>query len=335
MRVNHELRCGARAVAPVVVALLAAACAAHRPTLAGVDANSTPRPISTLNQQIVSAAATSSVATDYNIGAEDLLEVTLFDIQAEKGEPQRVPVRVSQSGVVNLPLVGRVQAGGLTVERLEESLRERYKRFIRDPQVTVFVKEYRSYRVSVVGYVEKAGIIEISGEKTLLEVLALAGGLNKEAGKTVQLTRQTAEGGRTFVIDLDRLARGGDTRLNVPIRSGDIVNVPKAGVFYVEGSVKKPGAYPLLEEVTITQALATAGGADESLSKLSGTTLFRKLPNGDREAIPIQLAAIRAGKANDILIAENDVILVPMSGVKWLVDRFIGSIGMGLAIPAF
>jgi len=313
--------------------LLASGCFARRqPQIP--QAASEPNEIAALNRQIAQAAS-STPKRDYTIGAEDLLEITLYDIQSADGEPRVLKARVSASGNIVLPLVGQVKAAGLTTAGLEQRLREKFKRYIRDPQLTVFVKEYRSYRVSVVGYVEKPGVLRISGQKSLLEVIAMAGGLDKEAGKTVQLTRKTKSGVKTVVIDLDRLSRQGDLALNLTMAPGDVVTVPKAGVFYVVGSVKKPGAYPLLEPVTVTQALATAGGPDPKLAKTKGTKVFRRLPNGERKAIPVDLAAIRAGKAEDFMIQENDVIVVPMSQVKFVVDRFIGSIGMGLAIPAF
>lgn len=323
-------------VAPVAAALLltvlCSACWVRRPPRLP-EKNAGANEIEALNRKI--AAAVTAAKRDYTIGAEDLLEVTLFDIQGAGGEPRVVKSRVSASGLITLPLVGQVQAAGLTTSELETSLREKFRRFIHDPQITVFVEEYRSYRVSVVGYVEKPGVLEVSGDKTLLEVLAMAGGLNKDAGRTVQLTRNVGGEVRTAIIDLDRLSRKGDISLNVTMLPGDVVNVPKAGVFYVEGSVRKPGAYPLIDTVTVTQALATAGGIDPRLGKAGGTTLYRRSKGGEREIIHVDIDAIRKGRAEDILVKEDDVLVVPMSSVKFVVDRFIGSIGMGLAIPAY
>jgi len=322
----------ASVAAALLLAGLFSGCWARKPPRLPED-NSQAREIESLNREI--AAAVTGAKRDYTIGAEDLLEVTLFDIQGAAGEPRVVKSRVSASGLITLPLIGQVRAAGLTTSELEASLREKFRKFIHDPQITVFVEEYRSYRVSVVGYVEKPGVLEVSGDKTLLEVLAMAGGLNKDAGRTVQLTRNVDGEVRTAIIDLDRLSRRGDVSLNVAMLPGDVVNVPKAGVFYVEGSVRKPGAYPLVDTVTVTQALATAGGIDPRLGKAGGTTLYRRSKGGEREIIQIDIDAIREGRAEDILVKEDDVLVVPMSSVKFVVDRFIGSIGMGLAIPAY
>jgi len=214
-------------------------------------------------------------------------------------------------------------------------LRKRYKKFIHEPQITVFIKEYRSYRVSVVGYVEDPGLYEISGDKTLLAALGMAGGLNDAAGTTVRLTRRTDKGLRTYYIDLDRVLLEGDMSLNVPLLAGDVVNVPKAGIFYVEGSVKNPGSYPIRGALTVTQAIATAGGSDPRLAKESATTLFRRGRNGEREAIPIDLDGIRSGRVPDLQVAENDVILVPMSTAKFVTQMFVSRIGIGYSINGF
>lgn len=318
-----------------LLALLAACSAAHV-----AQQVKTSEPASTdadqINRTLAVASATASrPASDYRIGADDLLEVTLFDIETRNGEPRVLAVRVSQSGLVTLPLVGAVNVGGKTPVEAEEALRTHYKRFIHEPQIAVFVKEYKSYRVSVVGYVEKPGVFEVTGERTLLEVIALAGGINDRAGKTVQVSRMREGRMETLVVDLDRLAQQGDMSLNLTMMSGDVVNVPRAGVVYVEGSVKKPGAYRLREAMTLTQAISAAGGPDEKLANRGGTRLFRRGDHGDRQEVPIDIGAIDNGKAEDLRLAENDVVVVPMSIPKYVVDRFIGGIGMGLSVPLF
>jgi polysaccharide export outer membrane protein len=293
--------------------------------------------VQALNREIALAATGTEVRrpTDYRIGPDDLLEVTLFDVEGRNGEPRHIDVRVAQSGSVTLPLIGQVELGGQTGAAAETTLREQYRRFIRDPQIAVFVKEYRSYRVSVVGYVEKPGVFDISGERTLLEVLAMAGGLSERAGKTVQISRRHPDRLETLVVDLDRLAHEGDGALNLNMMSGDVVNVPKAGVVYVQGSVKKPGAYRLRDAMTLTQAISAAGGPDEKLANAGGTRLFRRGPNGERQEVPIDMGAIDRGKVEDTMLVENDIVVVPMSLPRYVVDRFIGGVGMGLSVPVF
>ncbi len=321
----------------VAVLLLVAGCTSARHIASQVPPPSRDRPeAAALDQQIALAAGRQAArTTDYRIGADDLLEVTLFDVEGKNGEPRQVTARVSQSGALTLPLIGQVTVGGKTPVEAEETLRQQYRRYIRDPQLSVFVKEYRSYRVSVVGYVEKPGVYEVTGERTVLEVLAMAGGLNAKAGKTVQISRGRDDRMQTLVIDLDRLSHDGDMRANVAMMPGDVVNVPKAGVVYVQGSVKKPGAYRLRDAMTVMQALGAAGGPDDKLANKGGTRLFRRGEHGERAEIPIDIAAINSGKAEDVQLVENDIVVVPMSLPRYVVDRFIGGIGMGLSVPVF
>jgi len=273
--------------------------------------------------------------SDYRVGPEDLLEVTLFDLEEKTGEPRHVTARVSQSGSITLPLVGQVAVGSQTPVQAEETLRGRYRKYIHDPQIAVFVKEYRSYRVAVVGYVQKPGVYEVTGERSLLEVIAMAGGLSERAGRTVQISRRHDDRLETLLIDLDRLTHDGDLRLNLPMMRGDVVNVPRAGVVYVQGSVKKPGAYRLREGMTVTQAIGAAGGPDDKLASHGAVRLFRRQPEGERQEIPVDVAAINSGQAEDLRVVENDIVIVPMSVPRYVIDRFIGGIGMGLSIPIF
>src|SRR6185503_13035030 len=101
---------------------------------------------------------------------------------------------------------------------------------------------------------------------------------------------------------------------------GDVIAVPKAGTFYVEGTVKNPGAYPLLQETTVSQAVATAGGADVTLAKTSATVVYRKSADGERQAIPFNLAALEKGEIEDLRIQQDDVIVVPMSSTSFWID---------------
>jgi len=126
------------------------------------------------------------------------------------------------------------------------------------------------------------------------------------------------------LIDLDRIARDGELGMNIALLPGDVINVSQAGIFYVEGMVNKPGAYPLQQPTTVSQALATAGGADLTLANVSGTVLLRKQDSGQRESIPVHVAAIREGKADDFFVQEDDVLVVPLSGTRYFLDRTLG-----------
>jgi polysaccharide export outer membrane protein len=325
----------------LAVALLATAVGCVQPPAPAQLASSAQQPISdaeleTFNQDIaLMAAQAASVPSEYLVGPEDLIEVTLYDIANTDGEPRMVMARVSNSGFITLPYIGKVQAAGFSPLDLEEELRKAYLEFIHDPQITIFVREYRSFRVSVVGNVKQPGVLELRGRKTLLEALALAGGLNDEAGRSIRLSRSGDEGVQSVVINLDQLAQSGDLRLNPSLLPGDVINVPRAGTFYVEGMVKKPGAYPLLSDTSVSQALATAGGVEETLARSSGTVIYRKGEDGQWSEIPIDLAAIGKGKVPDVPVQPDDVVVVPVSGPKFAVERVLGlvRVGVNTAVP--
>jgi polysaccharide export outer membrane protein len=145
---------------------------------------------------IASAANKNSSSADYQLGPEDMLQVTIYNLQGiDAGISQRdVQVRVSQQGMIKLPLLGQLKVGGLTSSDLETLLQKRYGEFIHDPEIAVFVREFRSQRVSVIGAVNKAGVIDLTGPKTLIDILSMAGGVNDRAGNQVHVYRQNSDG---------------------------------------------------------------------------------------------------------------------------------------------
>jgi polysaccharide export outer membrane protein len=119
------------------------------------------------------------------------------------------------------------------------------------------------------------------------------------------------------------------------LQAGDVINVPQSGMFFVDGAVGRRGSYPLGRSYTLTQALATAGGADPELANYSGITINRRVSPEKLEIIPIDLSAIQSGAAEDPLIQPEDVVLVPMSGFKYFVKRFVGVVISAPALPGF
>lgn len=318
-------------VAVVAAVLLSGCVVGPRPSVLPPSEGEKASETLALNHTIALMAGQARAYGEYRIGSEDLLEIALFDFEPTGGDVRRIPARVSSTGHVTLPSVGKFQAAGRTPQGLEEDLRKAYKRFVHDPQVSVLITEYRSYRVTVVGFVRAPGMFELRGKKTLLEALAMAGGLQDNAGHMVRVSRQAGDEVNTVVIDLEKLTREGDVKLNLELISGDVLNVPEAGSFYVEGMVKSPGPYPLRRRTTVSQAIATAGGPEVHLARLSGITLYRSAEEG-RRAYPVDIAGIRTGETDDIEILEDDIVFVPMSGTKFFVDRFIGGFGFGYTL---
>jgi polysaccharide export outer membrane protein len=286
--------------------------------------------ITKINSALAAQALQNPTSTnDYRIAPEDLLEITLFNIpESEAGvTPRRTEVRVTQDGSITLPLLGDVPAAGLTSSALEQSLRARYDQYLHKPQVGVYVKEYRGQRITVTGAVKTPGVIQLTGPKTLVDVLSMTGGIGERAGSQVHLYRQGPEGRQSYVIDLQALARNPGL-VNMPVQAGDVINVPLSGMFFVDGAVRKPGSYPLTQSYTLTQALAIAGGADVALANMNELSIFRRRDGTEADRIAVSLNEILAGKTKDPMIAPDDVIVVSMSTPKWLLQRFIGTIGL-------
>jgi len=254
--------------------------------------------------------------------------------------PRTLSIRVSQQGIIALPLLGEIKVSGMTASEVENVLRKAYEKYIYNPQVGVFVAEYKQ-RVSVIGAAVKTGVFELTGPKTVIDMLAMAGGVTDKAGTQVHIYRQGPNGRETHVIDLLALSSnaslinaGNAGLITMPVQAGDVINIPPAGTFFVDGAVRKPGPYPLGRRYSLSQALATAGGVDPELNS-SDITIFRRKGSSGMEPMSVDYAAVMAGSAVDPQIEEDDVIVVPMSTAKYLVRRFIGSLVDGISIGSF
>jgi polysaccharide biosynthesis/export protein len=162
-----------------------------------------------INKTIASAALIDpSSSADYHIGPEDLLQIVIFDVpEREVGvTPRKAEVRISQQGKITLPLLGEIVATGLTPSALEQSLRSQYSRYIHNPQIGVYIREYRGQQVSVMGAVRSPGVYQLAGPKMLVDMLSIAGGITERAGGQVHIYRQGPEGRQSQVIDLLVLA---------------------------------------------------------------------------------------------------------------------------------
>jgi polysaccharide export outer membrane protein len=295
----------------------------------------------------------SSSPRDYQIGPEDLLEISVL----EAPDLNRT-VRVSDDGAISLALLGSIQAAGLSTRQLQTALEDRLRQtYMKDPQVSVFVQEMRSHPVSVFGAVEKPGVYQIRYAKTLVEVLSMAQGLANDAGDTAIVVRHAGDPGDLAVaalldsrstaatdspsepvvpmpstasratedtagiegitINLKGLLDASDPRSNVLVYPGDTVTVGRAGIVYVVGQVHKPGGFLLKtnENISVLQAIALAEGMTSN-AKGKEARIFLAGINGSPKEVPINLDKILAGKAPSPLLKPNDVLFVPNSGGK-------------------
>ena len=249
----------------------------------------------------------------YRIGPGDLLEVQVFEV-AELSQT----VRVSEDGTITLPLVGRVAVEGLTQEGVVKKLTDLLQaKYVKDPQVTIFIKEYKNQQVSVLGAVTNPGSYELVGRRNLLQVIAMAGGLVETFGNEAFILREGPDGETsTITIDLKDLLVNGNQELNVPIEPNDVINIPvdKEIRVFVMGRVVTPGPVTakLSEGITLLRAIAGAGGLAEG-AKQTAITIQRKDRNGQETRFKVNLKDIIKGKKKDMRLQEGDTVIVPES----------------------
>lgn len=250
-------------------------------------------------------------AAEYKIGPKDLLDISVFGLE----ELNKI-VRVSEEGKITLPLLGEVEVEGLTKTELEKKLSQLLEEeYLQNPQVTVFIKDYQSKRVSVLGAVEEPGPYELLGRQTLLQLISQAGGLTEEAGDEIIVIRQLQDGtSNALKISIDDLILKGDANLNIPLEPNDIINIPaiKIVFIYVFGQVRRPGAIEVRKSniPTLLQVIAQAGGFSERASK-GGVLIKRRDKDGKEQQIKVNVKDIIKGKKKDIQLLENDVVYVP------------------------
>ena len=240
-------------------------------------------------------------AVEYTVGDGDILDIKVYE-----NDDLTTTVRVSANNTIRVPLIGEVDVENLTVSevaaKIEKLLADGY---LVNPQVDVFVKEYRSKKVIILGQVNRPGLYELQGKTTLLEFLSKAGGLTADAGNIATIKRKAPEADETdnIIIDLNRLVKDGDTSLNVSIRDGDSVYISKADVYYVSGEVNKPGYYKLEKDITIIKAITTAGGFTKIASK--GKVKVNRVIDGEQKVLE--------NVKMDMPVLADDVIIVPES----------------------
>ncbi len=281
-------------------------------------------------QQAPPAAAppASSETQDYHLGPDDQLKIWALGFE----EITDKPIRIDPGGFIDLPVVGRIKAGGLTVSELKSVLLERMAKQVRRPQASVEIVEFGSEPVSILGAVNQPGVHQLRGRRTLAEIISMAGGLSREAGSTIKITRRseygpiplrtaTADPSGKFttaevkVSDLLGARNPGD---NIQIQPHDVVSVPVGETISVMGAVKKPGAFPLGNRgtVSVLELLALAEGLGPTPAPQNSKILRTPPGSTERQEIAVDLKKVLAGKAEDIYLRPNDILFVPTSAPK-------------------
>jgi len=283
---------------------------------------------------------TKQQARDLVIGPEDSLDIVLL------GSEELTKVwRVGATGDLNLPMVGRMHVAGCTVEQFEHDLNLKLVRYYKDPQLTVFISEFRSQPITVTGAVVKPGTTQLEGNRTLFDVIMRAGG-PRDAGPAVTLARAGANGGIPWpgakedsngysvaTFDLKEVMDGHSTAANIPIEPYDVVSLQEGKeqkMVHVVGEVYKPGSVELVTQNTVSlmKVLALAGG----LTRGAAATKARIIhvgPDGSRsQPAIVNLKTIMNGKALDLELTAGDILIVPpASGLKTSIE----ALGMSAA----
>jgi polysaccharide biosynthesis/export protein len=294
--------------------------------------------------------AGGGVPSGYILGPGDQISVIVQDLPDEFANKT---FRIDINGELSLPLIGRIQASGLTIARLEADSKSRLDHILKDPQVTVSLVNFGSEPVSVLGAVNSPGVRQLEGRKTLFEVLSAAGGLRADAGYQVKITRdlkwgriplpqaETDAGGQSTVVSikLSDIIDATNPTENIEILPGDAVSVPRAELVYVIGSVGRAGGFALNEHSSISalQALSLAEGLQKTAAS-DKARIMRTVPGSpNRVEIPIDLKKLLDGKVADVHLEPNDILFVPNSARKVASQRAVDIITStaGVAIWRF
>jgi polysaccharide export outer membrane protein len=262
---------------------------------------------------LFTAQVQDRVSAEYRIGPQDLLEISVFGL-----EVLNKTVRVSEDGKITLPLIGEILIDGLTKSEVEKKLTSLLEeKYLQNPQVTVFIREYQSKKISLIGAVGNPGPYDLLGRQTLLQIISQAGGITNEAGKDIIVIREHKDGtNESLVISIEALILKGDPALNIPLEPNDIISVPidQTVRIYVFGQVRNPGALEVRKShiPTLLQAIAQAGGFSERASK-SGVLIKRTDEKGREFKLKVNVGQILKSKKPDIQLKEYDVIYVGKS----------------------
>ena len=296
------------------------------------------------------SAVLVSPEEDYRIGFNDVL-----DIKVENMPELTQTFRVTAAGSFLMPYIGRVSAVKKTPEELAQFIADRLKGdYLKDPRVSVSVKEYNSRSFFIQGSVRNPGVFQIEGKPSMLELLTLAGGLTETHGANAYIIRKLKvpapkEGAQPVATVAASTGKAGDeteeapkyelksTNINgllkgrfdqdVLLEPGDIVNIPATDVFFVAGEVNAPGSFPLKDGTTLRQAISLAQGTNYKAA-LNRGIIFRENASGKREELQVDIGAVMSGKKEDLVITANDIVMVPNSRAKSIGGAFLKAFGL-------
>ena len=274
----------------------------------------------------------------YRIGPGDVLDIRIFN----RPQLSREAVRVEGSGMIRMPLIEtEIQAACQTEGELAKEISTRYAKYYKNLQVDVFIKEYHSRQVAIIGAVNDQSRFELQRRVRLLELLTYAKGPSPRAGQTINIVHSNTSSPCKKVDEADASSAfssyklsdvlQGDPKSNPYLEAGDIVTLPEADQIYVVGNVFAPITIALKEPITLTRAIAMAGGLRQDTKKDKIRVLRQEPGTTTRKEITVDLAAIEKKSSEDLALLPNDIVDVPTSAGKSffrsLVQGVVPSVG--------
>ncbi len=273
----------------------------------------------------------------YRLGAGDVVDIRIYN----RPQLSREAVRIEGNGMIRMPLIeNEIQAACLTEGELAKEISTRYARYYKNLQVDVFIKEYHSKQVAVIGAVNEQSRFELQRRVRLLELLTYAKGPSTKAGQTINIVHSTAASPCKQTDETDTAAAftsyklsdvlAGDPKSNPYLDAGDIVTLPEADQVYIVGNVFMPLTISLKEPITLTRAIAMAGGLKQDTRKDKIRVLRQEPGTTIRKEITVDLYAIEKKRSEDLALAPNDIIDVPTSAGKSFLRSLVQGVVPGV-----
>jgi len=306
------------------LALLLTACAGPRETNSGMtfeefqNQHSSSSDLTDLNQQLLSMAVDTDTSDSvYRLGPGDMIRMNIFGVDELSGD-----YRIDGLGRLSLPLINEVDISGYTLAEAERVLANRYEeRYLRNPQISIVVTEFRSQQFTSVGAVSNPRVYGTERRVTLLEALAMSGGLSADAGRNVYLTDRIRDpatgelGTRNLIVGIEDLMQKGE-QYNVVLGESALINVPRAGSVFVEGAVQRPGVFKMQGDTTVLKAIAMAGGLKFQATRSELHVLSRNPETNEWVQETVAMDNIRSSPSNDIKLDDGDIVVVENDGMR-------------------
>jgi polysaccharide export outer membrane protein len=249
---------------------------------------------------VLSCVMSMAGAAEVLLGPGDVLKISVY------GNPDLgLETRVSEAGTITFPLIGPVALGGLSTAAAEKKISSQLETggFLKAAQVNIIVTQLQSQQVSVLGQVNRPGRYPIDGKRTLLDLLALAGGISVDGADTVNLIRKRNGAVTKDVVDVVQMVRTGELSQDFELAGNDILFIERAPRFYIYGEVQRPGLFKLERNMSVVQALSAGGGLTARGTE-RGISIKRRGADGKLQT--------REAKHDDLLQAD-DVVYVKES----------------------